>query len=59
MDHADVVGHRRVARDLQRDADKTQDHQHDAGDVGHYPVPEYCCSHDCHLPLVNRNYYLA
>jgi hypothetical protein len=51
--------HRRVARDLQRDADKTQDHQHDAGDVGHYPVPEYCCSHDCHLPLVNQNYYLA
>ena len=43
--HADVVGHGRMARHLQRDADETQHHQHHTGHVSHHPVPEYRCVH--------------
>ena len=41
--HADVVGHGRVPRHLERDADEAQDHQHHAGHVGHHPVPQHRC----------------
>jgi hypothetical protein len=41
----DVVRDRGMPRDLQRDPDETQDHQHHAGHVCHHPVAEHRCLH--------------